>query len=282
MSLASAQQRNQEATILAYNIGFGGLTAGIGAVINKSKGASISKAFLKGFYRGCFGGSLQYSGKKLTHLIVSQDSYWYAWPARITHSAGASIVESAALNRPFGQNWNMDFGPLRFDLSVGEKKGLRTRFNAWIISDIIIASQQGRLDWKKTLQTGCLAFCSDEWIKMPLFDTGGVSYTRSYVYSKKNGVEYGYTRNKEIIVHELIHIFQYKEALSINTWLNPFKTRLSPGVQNIVNNYIYLELPYHTGLYLLDGLHNLDNYYKNFYEFEAERLSTNNYINIQK
>lgn len=280
LSWASAQQRNQEATILAYNVGFGGLTAGIGAVINKPKGASIPKVFLKGFYQGCFGGALQYSGKKLTHLIVSQDSYWYAWPARISHSAGASIVESAALNRPFGKYWNMDMGPLRFDWAVGEKKEFRTRFNAWIIYDVITGFQKGSIDWSKTLQTGCLTYSSNDWISTNPFNVGGEAYTRSLTYSKETSIVYGSKRKRELFAHEIIHIFQYREYLIFNSWIAPITSNIFSKNDNIFQKYVFVELPYIRGFYLSEGQHDAVNYYKNFYEFEAERLSTNREVYV--
>lgn len=45
------EKRNRELALAAYNVGFGGLTAGIGAVINKPKGQPFHKAFFKDFFR---------------------------------------------------------------------------------------------------------------------------------------------------------------------------------------------------------------------------------------
>ena len=42
-----AQSGNQEAQMAVYNVALGGLTAGIGAVINKQKNTNWKKVFVK-------------------------------------------------------------------------------------------------------------------------------------------------------------------------------------------------------------------------------------------
>lgn len=54
----------QERTVFLYNLGFGGITAGIGAVINKPKDVNWKNAILKGFWQGSVGGVLNYAGRK--------------------------------------------------------------------------------------------------------------------------------------------------------------------------------------------------------------------------
>lgn len=55
-----AQQ--QEAGVFVYNTLFGGFTSGVGAVINKEKGTRWTKAFARGAWQGCIGGSINYLG----------------------------------------------------------------------------------------------------------------------------------------------------------------------------------------------------------------------------
>ena len=56
--------QHQEQTVFFYNVAFGGITSGIGAIINKPKEVNWKKAFLKGFWQGDIGGLLNYTGKK--------------------------------------------------------------------------------------------------------------------------------------------------------------------------------------------------------------------------
>ena len=277
-AFANSQQRDSDLKLFAYNVSFGGLTAGVGAIINKPKETPAHKAFLNGFYQGCFGGILQYGGKKMTHQIVKRENYWYGLPAKLVHGAGASIVENAALNRPFGRYWNMDLGPLRLDFAFDtEDDPFRVRFNAMLIYDIIAIGTQSSsayIDWGKSLKLGTLAFYTNE----PLYghkhgqDVVGTAYCKSFIYTSRSNDVY------KTVAHEMVHLFQYREHLVFNAWINPLTSKASPKLKNIFQNYIYIELPYITPLYHIQGYHGRENYYRNFYEYEAEWFATNGYF----
>lgn len=100
-STCFAQQ--QERTVLIYNVGFGGVTSGIGALINKPKGSNWKKTFVKTFWQGSIGGLLNYSSKKTLYLNNQYQNNNFSWPSKILHSAATSIMENAALNEPFLQ-----------------------------------------------------------------------------------------------------------------------------------------------------------------------------------
>ena len=270
-------ERGSDLKMLTYNVGFGGITAGIGAVINKPKETPMHKAFFKGFYQGCLGGALQYGGKKMTYQIVEKYNYWCGLPAKLVHTAGTTIVENAAYNRPFGRYWNLDLGPLRFDFAFNtEDEPFRVRFSAMIIYDIIAAGVQpssSYIDWGKSLKLGTLTFYTNEPIsRNENHDIIGTAYCRSFIYN---------TRSKDIhqtVVHELIHLFQRREHLVFNAWLNPLASKASPKIKNVFHNYIYIEPPYFSLFYLMQGYHERENYYRNFYEFEAEWFATKGYF----
>ena len=270
--------RDSELKLFAYNVSFGGLTAGIGAVINKPKETPAHKAFLTGFYQGCFGGALQYSGKKMVYQIVKHENYWYGWPAKIVHTAGASVVENAALNRPFGRYWNLDLGLLRFDFAfAAEDNNTKVRLNAMYIYDIVVTvveSSSAHIDWGKSLKLGTLAFYTNE----PLSghkrqDIVGRAYSKAFIYTRMTS-----SNIHKTVAHELIHLFQYREHLVFNAWLNPLTSKASPKIINIFQNTIYVEPPYFTPLYLIQGYHSKEHYYRNFYEYEAEWFATKGYF----
>jgi hypothetical protein len=51
----SAYSQHNDTQAALYNIGFGGITGGIGAVINKQSGEKSGKVFLKDFIKGHWG-----------------------------------------------------------------------------------------------------------------------------------------------------------------------------------------------------------------------------------
>lgn len=266
--------QNQERTVLLYNIGFGGVSAGIGALINKPKKSNWKKVFVKAFWQGSVGGLLNYTSKKTLYLNNLHQNSSFFWPAKILHSAGISIIENAALNEPFLQNWNIDYGPVRFDFSINNKKSLKIRFLPTTIYALLAVSKYGKFDLKNTLETGNIVFSNKDLIRFPNGGTEyGLSFGRAIVFVDNfpNGI------NKyKLLTHEIIHQFQYTDYLIINTWLKPVgKSIKSKFIQNIFAKYIYTDIPYHFLTYYLAGHYNYPHYFKNFYEFEAERFSTN-------
>ncbi len=146
----TVEGRRQDFSLMAYNVGFGALTAGVGAVINKPKGTKWHRQFIKGVWQGAIGGSLQYAGKKINYQINTRKNAAYGWPAKLVHAAGSSITQSAALNRPFLHDWNIDFGPARFDFSIGDKSAFRVRFLPGFLY-AMVAPFYGKFDVKTHL-----------------------------------------------------------------------------------------------------------------------------------
>lgn len=264
--------QNQEQKVLIYNIGFGSLTSGIGAIINKPKQGNWKACFLKGIWQGGIGGVLHYTSKKTLCLVNKEENLIYAWPAKLLHHAGSSIIENAALNEPFLQNWNLDFGPIRFDFSISGSKPFRMRLLPYSIYSTIAGSRNGQFDFSTTLLTGNMSFRSNHWWQL---DALGLSYGRAY----------GYVDDEEkyhTISHELVHQFQFNEYQVFNSWLNSLGQKVkSEKVQAVFKKYIYMDLPYFVPFYKLEGEHEINNFYKNFYEFEAQRFSTNRYVPIK-
>jgi hypothetical protein len=261
----------QERKVFLYNLGFGGLTSGIGAIINKPKTSDWKKYFIKGLWQGSIGGVLNYSGKKTIYLINKNESLVYGWPAKLLHHAGTSIIENASLNEPFLQNWNLDFGPVRFDFSFGNEKKLRVRFLPSSIYSIIDGFNEGRFSLSTTLLTGNLSF------KRATYFPDG-----SFGYSTGRGITYiDYYYKYHSIAHELIHQFQFNEYQVFNAWFKPLIPKLkSENIKRAFEKYIYFDLPYFLPAYALEGQSYGPKYYRNFFEFEAERFATNSHVQI--
>lgn len=269
--------QNQEKTVFVYNVGFGGLTSGIGAVINKPKGANWKKHFVKGFWQGSIGGLINYSSKKTLYLHNLNQNKAFFWPAKILNSAGTSIMQNASLNQPFLEYWNIDYGLVRFDFAIHNKKHFRVRLLPAGIYATIAASRLGKFDLENTLITGQIIFSSKDYIRLQNgFTTTGTSYGRALAFTNNKQI---YPNVYRILGHEIIHQFQYNDYQIFTTWLEPLGQKIkSKTVKNIFTKYIYPDIPFTLISYNLAGHYANPHYFKNFYEFEAERFSTNSYV----
>jgi hypothetical protein len=269
-SLSFAQ--HQERKVFFYNVGFGGLSSGLGAVINKPKEINWKKAFVKGVWQGSIGGTLNYSGKKMLYVISREEDLIYAWPAKFLHHAGTSIIENAALNEPFLQNWNLNLGPVRVDFSLNGAKPFRARLLPYSIYSVIAGGRVGRFDVSTTLLTCNIAYKNKYWLPEGNL---GLSYGRGFAYVANEG-------KYHTISHELVHQFQFNEYQVFNTYLKPLANKVPrTKVKSIFTKYIYFDANYLAPFYMLEGRHKQQSYYRNFYEFEAQRFSTNKHVHIE-
>jgi hypothetical protein len=268
--------QDQQRTLLVYNVGLGAITSGIGAVINKPKHTNWKKYFIKGCWQGSIGGLVNYTSKKALYLVNKKNEPLYSWPAKLLHAAGLSIIENASLNEPFLQNWNIDYGPVRLDFSINGKRKTRVRFiPETTIAGIIYASKKGRFNLGRTLSTGNLVFVSkDDYISNNGVYTPGSSFGRAIVLSRFGNM------SNEVIAHEIVHQFQSGDFQVLNTWLKPFEKKIkSKTLQTIYTRYVYFNIPWFWPVYEAAGRYDNPHYYKNFFEFEAQRFAANRHVN---
>ena len=269
--------QRQERTVIVYNVGFGGLTSGIGAVINKPKGANWKKHFVKGFWQGSVGGLINYSSKKTLYLNNRYQSKAFFWPAKILHSAGTSIMQNASLNQPFLEYWNIDYGLVRVDFAIHNKKHFSVRLLPAGIYATIAASSFGKFDLENTLLTGHIVFSNKQLLRYSNGNTtAGVSFGRALAFTNNKQV---YPNPFRILAHEIVHQFQYNDYQILTTWLEPLGQRIkSKTIKTIFTRYVYPDIPFTLISYNLAGRYANPHYFRNFYEFEAERFSTNSYV----
>ena len=122
----NAQHKNDFEAGL-FNIGFGGIVGGFGAVINKKPNEKTGKVFLKGFYQGALGGYLLFESKRLVGKFGNTGNYNYVWPSKLINFAGVSIIENAAGNRNFWERWHINFGFNRLEFYTKDKFKLSYR-----------------------------------------------------------------------------------------------------------------------------------------------------------
>lgn len=266
--------QHQERTVLVYNVTFGGITSGVGAIINRPKAINWKKAFIKGFWQGSIGGLLNYSGKKTLHLVNKKENDIYAWPAKILHASGTSIMENAALCQPFLQNWHIDYGLVRFDFSFGIQHKFKVRILPEAVAATVLAGIYGKFDLASSLKTGEIIFKTNKVLHSPNSSLAfGATFGRTIVYVD---TAYPHYTKHRILSHELVHRYQYDEYQIFNSWIKPSPKKIeSKPSQNIFSKYIYPDFPYFIVPYYLNGFPTHLHPFRNFYEFEAERFSTN-------
>lgn len=260
-------RRNQ---FFVLNTLTGGITSGIGSAIHKKPGQTRAKAFLIGFGKGCIGGSLEFTGKYMLGDLRPKRNYLYAWPAKIIHAAGASIVENGTMNKPLWYNFGMDYGPMRFDICMTGRA--QVRFMPVAFGGVILQVISGsKLKPLLTLKTGTVCFQSKDHPELK----GGRNITFANSVSvdyKKNWKEYSFYFNQYSVTgHEIIHTYQYREWLAVNSLYCKNKGKI------IYWDFPVFMVPYlagNIGRYLYD-----QRYYSNPYELEAESLSRRNAIN---
>jgi len=273
-----AQKTQQDVQVLSYNIGLNGITAGVGAIINKHKDQTWYDSFFKGFYQGCIGGVCIYTGKSLAFQINHQQNYAYCWPSRIMYSAGTSIVENAALNNTFGENWNIDLWLFRLDVSLKNHSSCKVRFllsSVYSLSSMYAFVPDAHFDLRRTVQTGTVVFSTNNMIESLYY---GYTYGNS-IAVKTNSTLYS---EYHIVAHELIHTYQNTEYEIFNTWLAPLQNKVPDKVRMIFDQYIYFDVSYYMLFYELQGTYSSQYYYKNFYELEAEYFATEQFIPEQR
>lgn len=267
--------QNQELKVLTHNVVFGTLTSGIGAVINKKPNENWKKCFVRGCWQGSIGGFLNYSAKKTIHLIDANNNLAYGIPARLIHSAGNSIIQNAASNEPFLKTWNIEYGFLRFDFAVHSPKSFKARLLPGAAGSTVMAFSHGRFDLGTTLLTGVVCFKSTELINDVVGTHDGVNYGRAFVYYR-NSPKY-----LHIISHEIIHEYQVREFLVLNSYFKPGVAKWKDNfVKKVFTKYIYPDVPYFGLFYALEETEQ-DHIFRNYYEFEAERFATNRHVNVK-
>jgi hypothetical protein len=256
---------------LVYNAVIGGVSAGIGAIINKKQGQEWYDVFVKGFIIGTGGGAVMYSGKRLTTLITNENNVSYGWLSRSVFCAGTSIVENVASGRSFWSVWHYDIGFIRFEYDC-EAQQFQPRVMPAALGATVFLAVQGRLDLTTSLRSGT-----------PTFRTRNISYQPALVGSTvtnafllSDTLLTGRTYY-DVFAHEMIHSFQFQEFSGVNQFFKPFGQKwetLSPTFKR-VHRWVYGDLNHELMLFnyfVIQG-GSKRNYCNNFLENEAEFLT---------
>lgn len=270
---AKAQHKNTFEAGL-YNIGFGGLIGGIGAVINKKPAEKFGKVFLKGVGQGALGGYLLFESKRLVAKFSSTGNYGYVWPSKLVNAAGTSIIENAASNRNFWERWHINIGFNRLDFYIQRKFKVSYRVMPIALSATFHGFSQGGFHLSESIKTGTFVFKSfrnrfnKRYNFFPLAETASNSII---IYEKSDLI------SPVLIAHELIHVYQYENFSGINSFLNKPTNHLISNKKwaKIYHKIFYSDFNflYSHAFYVLNS-----DYESKFSEKEAQWYS-NLYIN---
>lgn len=265
--------QNIEAKVIAYNALAGGISGGIGAWINKKGNEKWYKALAKGFVIGLGGGTVAYAGKKVNNLVAKNQNLAYCWLSRAVFSAGNSIVENAAANRPFWSQWHYDIGFIRCEFQTIGRFKFTPRFMPSTFGGTVLLITQGRFDVMTSLRSGT-----------PTFRTKTINYAPNLIASTPtNGFLFNDTVASgqvfyDTYAHEMIHAFQFQEFSGVNNFFLPLSTKwkaASPQFRKL-SRWIYADINYELMLgnyFIIQQGYRGRLYCRNYLENEAEFLS---------
>ena len=265
MFLFSSHSIGQNKTeMAAYNIGFGSIFSGIGALINKKPNERWDKVLLKGMGQGALGGYLIYESKNLIGKIEQKQSLEYGWYGKLVNSAGTSIVENASSNRNFWEKWHLNIGFNRFEFYTKDR--FKVRYKIMPISLFLTAYTAigNKFELKKTLQSGEIIFSNSRFFE----EEFALAQSRGNIllFDTRTLDQY------DTVSHEIIHNYQYYERNFVNTYLNKsFEGwRSKSDTFNKINDLFYFDMQgiLLRSLYLLEN-QNRNCYFDNFFEYEA-------------
>lgn len=274
LAFTTAPAQNYEAKSVVYNTLMGGISGGLGALINKQAHEKPGRAFLKGFVTGCGGGLVMYAGKKSNMLIARRENLGYAWLSRAIFSAGNSVVENAAANRPWYGQWHYDLGFIRLELRLNGSPSLLPRLMPSAFGAFLFTSFYGRPDLMASLQSGSLIFRNRKIPYAPYLVGSTTGNNILFVDSLLRAPSF-----YEVFAHEMVHTCQFQESSGFNSFFDPLRNtwqKKSPRFRQ-VSRYVYGDLNYELMLinyFFIQGGIERSLYCRNFLENEAEVLTT--------
>ncbi len=250
-----------------YNTVLGSVVGGVGAVINKKPDEKFGKVLFKGMWQGALGGFIVHESKMLIGKISEENSFQYSWYSKFVNAAGNSIIENAAMNRNFYDQWNINFGFNRFEFHTKNKFGFRYKVMPVSLVLTGYVAVQSKFEWEKSLQTGEMIFSTGS-SKFSGIDYAGVTIGTAVVMNSD------YINDKATYGHEFIHVYQYYDYNFVNTFVHDPVYKLTDKWLGKANKFIY----YDFNSAVLDVLYSIEyedveHYYDNFFEREAALYS---------
>lgn len=253
--LNAQTKREQELTLLGYNVLFGTVLV-LGDAILKDK-----KITLKNIFKGALGGFTIYAGKK--SIILHTNHNVPGIVPKSIHSLGYSMIDNTMNKRKLFQRFTTEIGFVRIEL---ERNKSRLRLNPFALFAFgsRLFEESNRFNLKETLKAGTPMFYNREEKGQITNRVNSIAYYQTYLNND--------TLQRAIISHELIHSFQNFEYTLTNNLI-------SKQVQKKLNwKFIYFDQRFvFRSLYNAEKLKN-EYRFSNFFEFEAEYFAKNRLV----
>lgn len=254
---------------LIYNVSIGSVIGAIGAVINKKPDENLGKTILKGFSQGGLGGYLTFESKRLIRAAERNDDWKILWGAKLVNAGGNSIKENAALNKNFWEKWHINFGFNRIEFETKDRFKINYKVMPVALVYTIGVASQTKFELVKTLQSGEFIFSSntDRFIET---NSAGIAYPGNIVLYTP------YKDNFQILLHEIVHIYQSNDFSQLETFLDKSYNSINTKSEFMsgINKYVHYDFRYlpEVIFHSIDH-HNAYYYYDSFLEREAGYFS---------
>ena len=269
----TAPPPGQDVKLVAYNVAFGAVVGGVGALLN-GDGRPVPRA-ARGAAWGALGGTIAYTGKWTAGAVSAREQLAYGLPARLVHDIGASVVENAAHGRPPLDRFSTHLGVVRVDVrpATGSVQARLLPFNALVVA-VIAADPDVNLDLGRSLALGTPFFTGDSRDDAPILDSPSNGRAiLSSVFVARSDLEF-----HDTAAHELIHAMQHHEFTRYEATL-----RAPLGSSKGLGSWVYLDSPalqYLTYYAVEGGAIDAPCKYDNWIEREAEAFASRRAVGV--
>lgn len=265
--LNSAYSQANDAEAALYNVGLGGLSGAIGAVINKKSDEKVGKVFLKGLWQGALGGYVTFESKRILRLAGEEEDWKLYWTSNLVNAAGSSMKENAANNRDFWEQWNLSVGFNRIEFHTKDAFSIRYKVMPITAVYTLDAFFRYKLDASNSLKSGHLVFEQNNPEINFLVTT-----LPGYIVYNKSKMDASVRSYDQTLVHEIVHLYQANDYIIFNSFYSrKFESLFKNSkIMENVNEHIYYDLHF-IPLRILYRLeyYKAESYYDNYFEHEA-------------
>ena len=236
-----AQANDAEAAL--YNVGFGGLSGAIGAIINKKPDDKFGKVFLKGLWQGALGGYVTFESKRILRIAGREGDWKLYWISNLVNAAGSSIKENAANNKDFWDQWNISIGFNRIEFHTKDAFSVRYKVMPATAIYTIAAFSRFKFDGFNSLKSGHFVFEQNnpDFNYVASASPGYILFNTPIMNQRIKSNDRTYNQT---LTHEIIHLYQNNDFLVFNSFYDQKVQTLfkHSNFMQKVNNYMYYDI----------------------------------------
>ncbi|MEM1116768.1 MAG: hypothetical protein AAF845_08605 [Bacteroidota bacterium] len=270
----------QDLKLAAYNVAFGALVGGVGAVVNGEDGPPLQR-FAEGAGWGAAGGTVAYAGKWAAGEIATRERLAYGLPARLVHDVGVSVVENAAHGRPPLDRLAAHVGFVRLDVRPGTG-AVQARLLPLNTVAFGLMLAENDLAVGRSLVYGTPLFTDEGRGRSPIFDiTANGFAVLGSIYVNRDDDDF-----HDTAAHELVHALQSHEFVRAEAallWSPLDEAFQESDTYRALSRWIYLDVPalFAAAYFVVEG-GDIDApcKYDNWLEREAEAFGSRRAVGV--